>query len=229
MTASEMVTNFKFRLDKVDSLNYPNFENVEIDLLLNQATERIIKQRYGATNTKRTSFEETQKRTEDLKNIVVTAPALLPFQTANNINSDSAFITLPADHYFTIFENCIITYPDCKSVNKQDTVPVVAIQHNDYNKNIDNPFSKPNKNKVLRLMEDGQVELIPATGISIVSYKLRYIRKPATIDSVTIPNVDSDLSEHLHDEIVDEAVTLALEDIESRRQQSYNVVDNTNE
>ena len=229
MTAAEMVLNFKFRLDKVDSLNYPNFENSEVDLLLNQATERIIKQRYGTTNTKKTSFEETQKRSEDLKNIVVTAPALLVFQNVNNINNDAAFVTLPSDHYFTIFENCVIQYLDCKGLTVQNTVPVVAIQHNDYNKNIDNPFNKPNKNKVLRLMENGQVELIPEPNALIVQYKLRYIRKPATIDSVNLPNVDSDLSEHLHDEIVDMAVSLALEDIESRRQQSYNTVENTNE
>ena len=61
MTSTEMVTAFKFRLDKTDSLNYPNFNNTEIDLLLNQAQERIVKQRYGTTNTKRESFEETQK------------------------------------------------------------------------------------------------------------------------------------------------------------------------
>ena len=229
MTAAEMVQNFKFRLDKADSLNYPNFENAEIDLLLNQATERIIKQRYGTTNVKRSSFEETQKRTEDLKNLVVTAPAILGFVTPNNINADAAFFTLPTDHYFTIFEQCTISYTDCKGDTVQDTVPVVAIQHNDYNKTIDNPFNKPNENRVLRLAEDGQIELIPDTGHLLVSYYLRYIRKPATIDSVNIPNVDSDLSEHLHDEIVDQAVLLALEDIESRRQQSYNAVDNTNE
>lgn len=228
MTAAEMVSNFKFRLDKIDSLNYPNFENSEIDLLLNQATERIIKQRYGATNNKRTSFEETQKRTEDLKNIVTTT-SLVPFVTPDNINPYAVFCTLPADHYFIVFENCDIVYPDCDNVNVTKTVPVIAIQHNDYNKSIDNPFAKPNTEKVLRLMENGRVELIPDPSVGISSYRLRYIRKPATIDSVTIPNVDSDLSEHLHDEIVDQAVLLALEDIEARRQQSYLGVDKTNE
>ena len=43
MTAPEMVVAFKFRLDKADSLNYPNFDNTEIDLLLNQAQERCCR------------------------------------------------------------------------------------------------------------------------------------------------------------------------------------------
>lgn len=229
MTAAQMVQAFKFRLDKTDSLNYPNFENVEIDLLLNQAQERIIKQRYGATNVKRTSFEETQKRTEDIKEIVNTAIITPTANAVDNINPFAVFCTLPADHYFVVFENCRISYLDCDGLQAVDTVPVEAIQHNDYNKIISNPFKKPNTNKVLRLMETGRIELIPAPGSSIVDYRLRYIRKPVQIDSVSIINVDCELSEHIHDELVDQAVLLALEDIEARRQQTYVGVDKTNE
>jgi len=229
VTAVEMVQAFKFRVDKVDSLNYPNFENVEIDLLLNQAQERIIKQRYGATNPKRTSFEETQKRIEDLKEIVDTAIIVPTPNAADNININSLFCTLPIDHYFIIFENCQVSYLDCDNNTVFKQIPIEAIQHNDYNKIIDNPFKKPNTNKVLRLMESGRVELIPDPLVTILNYRLRYIRKPVTIDSVSVVNVDCELSEHLHDELVDAAVLLALEDIESKRQQSYNIIDNTNE
>src|SRR6476660_6298555 len=70
MTISEMHIAFKFGCDKIDSLNYPNFTITEIDLLLNQAQGRIIKQRYGINNFKKQSFEETEKRVDDLKNLV---------------------------------------------------------------------------------------------------------------------------------------------------------------
>ena len=73
MTIVKAHQEFKFRCDKLDALNYPNFFPEEIDLILNNAQQRIIKQRYGLSNNKRQSFEETQKRTEDLKNVTVNA------------------------------------------------------------------------------------------------------------------------------------------------------------
>ena len=39
MTSLEMSQIFKVRLDKIDSLNYPNILPEEIDLFLNQARE----------------------------------------------------------------------------------------------------------------------------------------------------------------------------------------------
>lgn len=228
MTAPQMVTAFKFRLDKTDSLNYPNFENTEIDLLLNQAQERIIKQRYGSNNIKRESFEETQKRTEDLKAIVTNAILTPVANATDNIDVNAQFVTLPTDHWFIVQERASITYNDCKNVSITDTIPVYGIQHNDVNNIISNSFLKANKQRILRLMEEGRVELIHDSTTTINNYRLRYIRKPATISSI-IPIVDCELSEHLHDEIVDQAVLLALEDIESKRQQSYNPIEKTNE
>ena len=61
MTIAEAHQEFKFRLDKMDALNYPNFLPEEIDLILNNAQQRFVKQRYGLNNIKRQSFEETEK------------------------------------------------------------------------------------------------------------------------------------------------------------------------
>lgn len=228
MTSAEMVNAFKFRLDKTDSLNYPNFQNVEIDLLLNQAQERIIKQRYGNTNKERDSFEETQKRTEDLKAIVVNSVLTPVANAGDNIDVNAQFVTLPTDHWFIVQERCTISYTDCKDTTKTDIVPVYAIQHNDVNKVINNSFLKANKQRVLRLMENSRVELIHDSDSTIINYRLRYIRKPAKISSIA-PLVNCELSEHIHDELVDQAVMLALEDIESRRQQTYVPIEKTNE
>lgn len=228
MTSTEMALAFRFRLDKTDSLNYPNFQNVEIDLLLNQAQERIIKQRYGNTNKERESFEETQKRTEDLKAIVTNSIIIPAANAVDNIDVNAQFITLPSDHWFIVQERCTISYPDCKNQTKTDVVPVYAIQHNDVNKVINNSFLRANKQRVLRLMENGKVELIHDSDSTIINYRLRYIRKPAKISSVA-PLVNCELSDHLQDEILDQAVLLALEDIESRRQQTYVPIEKTNE
>jgi len=228
MTSTEMVTAFKFRLDKADSLNYPNFDNTEIDLLLNQSQERFVKQRYGTTNAKGESFEETQKRTEDLKALVSNAIIVPTATAADNIDVNAQFVTLPADHWFIVEERCTCSYLDCNAVSQSVRIPVYAYQHGDINNVIGNSFLKASKKRVLRLMENGRVELIHDPLVTITNYRLRYVRKPLAISSI-VPLVNCELSDHTHDEIVSEAVLLALEDIESRRTQTFNPIDKTNE
>lgn len=223
-----MVINFKLRIDKIDSLNYPDILPEEIDLLLNQAQERFVKQRYGTTNPKGTSFEETQKRTEDLK--VLTANAIIvPSSNApDNIDPNAQFVTLPNDHWFIVQERCSISYNDCNSNITTELCSVYNYTHDDINRVINNSFLKANKDRVLRIMDNGKVELIHDPLVTLINYRLRYIRRPVKISSIT-PLVDCELSEHTHDEIVDQAVLLALEDIESKRLQTYSAIEKTNE
>ena len=116
MNILEVHREFKFRLDKFDSISYPNIRPEEIDLILNHAYKRYIKQRYGITNTKRTSFEEDQKRTEDLK-AVIKSINLAPItgRSDENIDYNSIFVQLPSDHWFTIGERAIINCSTCNS------------------------------------------------------------------------------------------------------------------
>ncbi len=227
MTISDMHLNFKFEMDKLDSLNYPNFLSEEIDLLLNQAQDRFIKQRYGVTNIKRESYEETQKRVEDLKNITLNTVILPTPNASDNIDINASFVTLPLNHWFIVQERVTVNYPDCRGNAINDIIEVRPIQHNEFSKIIKDPFKKPNITKVLRLMENGRVELIYDPNVVIINYKLRYIKKPISVNLST--NTDCELSEHTHFEIVGEAVRIALEGTEAKRNQSYQPIINTNE
>ena len=117
MTISEAHRAFRFGLDKMDGLNAPNFLPEEIDLLLNQAQERFIKQRYDNTNIKRTGFEQDEKRTEDLKEILeskILSPAALTYPSGKSA-INSAFFTLPADNWFIIWEKAYINCTTCNT------------------------------------------------------------------------------------------------------------------
>lgn len=225
MTCAELHLEFKFRCDKLDTLNYPNFLPEEIDLILNNAQERLVKQRYGFNNIKRQSFEETEKRTEDLKEIVKNAILTpLPY-SIDNIDEDARFLLLPTDHWFTLQERATITCDYCGTpVTKKQEVDTVI--HAEISTVLKDPFRKPNVEKVLRLMYMDKVELI--SNCTIVDYQMRYLKKPNKIDLTT--NVTSELSEHIHSELVDLAVSIALEGIESKRSQTFNpLINNTNE
>jgi hypothetical protein len=75
-------------------------------------------------------------------------------------------------------------------------------------------------------MYDGKVELV--SSCTIVDYQMRYLKQPVTIDLAT--GVTCELSEHIHSELVDLAVSIALEGIESKRSETFNpLINNTNE
>jgi hypothetical protein len=237
MTISDAHINFKFLIDKADVLNYPNFLSEEIDLLFTIAQERIIKQRYGKNNIKRTSFEEEQKRTEDLKAILKTA--ILNPETAGSTGTTSSkgvFFELPEDHWFIIWEKA---YVECSSCNTNIVLPggdiIIGIEvevrpttHMEYERNKKDPFKGPDNEKILRLMYQNNVELIPSDDCVVLNYIYRYVSKP-TPPSLA-DNQTFVLSEHMHQEIIDEAVKIALENIEAKRTGTFTqVVDNQKE
>ena len=225
-----MHLSFKQGLDKFDSKNYPNLEPEEIDLVLNQAQEAFVKQRYGYNNTKKEAFEQTQKRIEDLYTLIKSVRLTPLTNTSENINDYSVFVQLPTDHWITIQELTNITYLDCNSNSSTEDVYTKPIQHNDYSKLISNPFGQPTDEKVLRLMTQQGVELLHSSTSTISEYKIRYIKEPVRIDNVTIPNVDCELSNHTHQEIVNIAISIALENIEAQRIKTYiQVVENKSE
>jgi hypothetical protein len=150
MTITEMHRAFKLGLDKLDGVNYPNFRSEEIDLILNQAQNRYAKQRYGINNIKRQSFEETQKRTSDLSNLVIYANlvniAQNPFYEQLD-NIQTAYYQVPADFWFSLSERILITKPNCPT----QSVPIIASTHNEINSRLIDPFHRPNNTKVFRV------------------------------------------------------------------------------
>lgn len=264
MNVVEMHRAFRFGLDKLDNLNYPNFLPEEIDLLLNQAQERFVKQRYGITNPKRTSFEETQKRTEDLKelikNIVIVPTANSgTVNVGSNITTNSVFCSLPVDQWFIIWERVILnttncndesiriytdgySYADPNNPNLIIEIPpstttitgryaqVRPIQHLEVDVVLEDAFKAPDNDKVLRIMYQDKTELIPSRTSTVIRYLMRYIKKPVTINNLSTPKVDCELSIHTHQEIVDEAIKIALEGIEAKRNATFSpIIDNTKE
>ena len=233
MTLAEMHIEFKVGLDKTDSLNYPNFEPEEIDLWLNRSQDRFVKQRYSH-DPKNEPFELTQKRTDDLRTIVTEA-TLIPSATQNPTKPNGILFELPDGtlgtdiYWFAINEECEIRYEDCNGSWVDERNGVYAIQHDDYNKLVDDPFNQPTKDVVLRLMHGRFAELLTDGTFTINRYFLRYVRQPIRLDIINTPGVSCELAEHTHSEIVAGAVTMALENIASPRFQTHIVSEMTQE
>jgi len=83
MKLSEAHRNFKIEADKLDIVSIASFLPEEIDYFLNTAIQRIIKTRYSGLNVHKTGFQQSQKRSDDLRTVVKTTVASEPFTIYN--------------------------------------------------------------------------------------------------------------------------------------------------
>jgi len=220
MTIQEMHNEFRLLLDKGDSFDAPSFLISEVDGFLNIAIEKFVTKRMFGNNVRRTGFEEDQKRRDDLRELIVQIPLSSAAITEAN-KPNGKFFSLPLDYRHAINEEALISETNDSSKLKR-RVSVKPITHDRYNKIIDDPFNKPEKNTVYRLdYGDSFFELISGDNITVEEYYLRYIKNPSQVDSVT--SVSSDLALHTHKEIVRMAVVEALENVEQPRYQSSKI------
>ena len=234
MTISEMHTAFKLGLDKVESLQYPSFLTEEIDFWLNQAIRKFVKTRYSGMNIKQEGFEQSQKRIDDLRTLVreVTVPCSAGVAGVNKPNSyvlTSGFgnVVFTTDPYWlSLGEEVTISYTSTQPIAGVVTpkrVGVVDITSDSYRFEKEDPLSEHilhyDEAKPLRLFYNNTIEFITDGTYSITEAYVRYIKQPKTVIYATA--ISCDLAEHAHEEIVNMAVQLVLENIEQPRLQSY--------
>lgn len=217
MTITQMHIEFLILIDKSNSLAYPDFQPEEIDLFLNKAQETIVKQRFTGNNLKKDSVEETQKRDDDLRNLTRSFSVIVPPGSTPDNKPNGRFVGLPTNpkYWFTLQDEVSVV-TDCGT----QRIPLKTITHDRYNKIINDPFNKPGDDFAIKLFVDtDKIEIITggsnATTTNNITYYLRYISKPTEMSLSN--NISCELAEHIHREILDLAVNMALEDIESER------------
>ena len=222
MTRNEMHTALDLELDKTSALDLPVFLDTEKDYWLNSAIKKFVKTRYSGLNLKKESFEETQKRTDDLRTLLRHADLTLTAVGANYPNGyvgDMTSAVTPdlSDYWITIAEEASITVTESSVTSR---VGITQCSQDSYRQHIDDPFSEHilhyKTAKPLRLFYNNSVELISDGNYSIGTYYLTYIKEPNEVSST----IDCDLPEHTHDEIIKIATNMLLENIESPRMQT---------
>jgi len=230
MTVEQLHIEFKVFFDKVDSSAFPEFLDGEIDIYLNEGQERVIKQRYGKNNIYQKAFEESQKRTDDLKNLVktkfVTVTPELPYTSIGkniyraDINSlfNDVELTSSSDIVYQFYlkslahtcEGACCGWDKVKLI-QQDDISVVAID----------PFNKPRQGKAVIFFEDGDI-FVWAGDAEVKGFQLTFLKRADQINIGTYgsPKIECELSEHLHKEILQEAIQIAIENVGSPRVQT---------
>lgn len=215
MLISDMHRRIKIGLDKVESLALPSFEPEELDEVLNIIQERIIKRRLFRQDKEKYVFEETEKRAKELGNLI--KPANITIFTTDAYSKPlGKYVALPEDCWFVIQEELQVT--GTTSCDNKIINDIRVWSHDDYNMLINDPFNRPDRDNIARLTYQTSHELLIDPSLTPVSYKIRYIKRPAQMSITTSTNCE--LKETIHQEIVDEVVSYLLENIESQRYQT---------
>lgn len=184
-------------VDKTAALELPAFLPEEKSFWLNNAIRKFTKTRYSGSNVKGKSFEENQKRIDDLRSIVVESQfvceelddTIISGDTTldNSWSLNTALNEWPTDYWLTISEACLI-YPT--NGGETHRVGVVESTADELAFRLSDPLSEHilhyNTAKPLRLYTQNSVELITDGNYNVVMYYLTYLKKPQTIDVANV-------------------------------------------
>lgn len=248
MTNLELNNEFDIHYNSIAGQSAPNLDVYEKSVFLTKAQEELIKNYYDAqSNRKQKGFEASEKRREDLKELIKNYIDSNSFDNSAKIHTSSRFFNIPEDVFLIINEQVEIKSEDCFNGN---TIEIKPVTHDEFNKQIKNPFKTPDETLAWRLdyssIDDSKVvEIISPYNITgSLIYKLRYLKYPEPIilsdlvisfpgENLSINGITGEtnckLNESLHREILDRAVELALRDYKPEGLESKIQLDMRNE
>ena len=222
MTIRQLQIEFERRLQLMDPelVGTNKLNSDTIFSFINEAIDKFYKTRYSGVNSKSEGFEQSQKRIDDLRNLIKTATF-----TDQIINEGNIYkVELPKDYVLMLGDTAGITpldeYAQCWELNEDGDY---SIKYNDtieatietidrqLNNSLSEHLLKYCNARPLKLIQGNDVLLYTDGKYKVSEYKITYLSKPLFIDSSNITNTEyTSLPEHTHMEIVKMAVQLYL-------------------
>lgn len=222
MTDRQFQIEFERRLQLMDPelVRTNKLSSDTIFSFINEAIDKFYKTRYSGINAKSEGFEQSQKRIDDLRNLIKTASF-----TEEIINNGNIYtIELPEDYVLMLGDVAGILPTEgneqCWEIDEEgdyvvkraDTIEA-TIENIDrqLNNSLSEHLLKYCTARPLKLIRGNQVILYTDGKYSVANYQITYLSKPLFLDSSNISNTEyTSLPEHTHMEIVKMAVQLYL-------------------
>jgi hypothetical protein len=224
MTIQEMHIEVGLGVQGLGPSRFDDFLPEEVDYALNKAQSRIVKQSYNYDSRLRPKgFEQSQKRIDDLKNLLKTAQVVPAIATSAYDYVKQA--SLPADYMFGVNFKGRIKHKNCKPLEDRISItnPTTEVsnlrfvQHDDIDDVLKDPFNTTKIDGPLYTMENDKIFIYESAIFIVDLVFITYLKTPVKM-SLSL-QVDCELSEHLHSEIVEEAVQILLSDTGNPRVQ----------
>ena len=190
MNINDMHRAVKLGLDKSEGLTYAAFEPEEIDYWINEAIDRFTKTRYSGNNFKFEGFEQSQKRTDDLRTLVTESRIVPSLGTASTDKPNSYIVTIssfPTNYLLFLNDEVAVTFNNevTGASTPLRTYPV-GCTSDTYSTKVNDPYSEHRLHlgtaRPLRLFSDKGIELITDGQYTISYYYMKYLRKPARVN-----------------------------------------------
>lgn len=211
MTNSEILDKFDVLYNNITSSRAPGLDGYEKSVFWNKATLEVLKNHLNPKGNKYgEGFDGSSKRQIEFSDIVVTATITLAA-----ITTDSSLFN-GIDKYKTTLEpdwsNVLSVLNEVVLVNRNGTVTplvVVPINNTELDTLMSRPYKYPPRSQAWRFLTNGVARFVvwPNDEITQNGYRIRYVKVPAEVDLES--NVNSEVPEVLHDEILQRAVELA--------------------
>ena len=238
MTKQEFLTRFYLEADKVATLSNLGYEPQEIEILATIAQEALVLERYNPLNKSKEGFEETEKRVQDLGELVTLATLTPAINSSLNF-PNGQFVTLPntqltnPNDYSNVFWLPILEYVNTKSTDNcknNKRVQIKDIKHVELEQLLQDPFNRPSIEWVFRVRISGlKHELITDGTFSVKNYIVRYIKKPTPINLTTsLTSQVSQLSDHVHQELLEKTLSLVYKSSEEQQKLTNQIQLETN-
>ena len=210
MRCIDIIAAFELEINKIDdAVNKP----VTDDTIywLNQAIVKFVKERFNGNLPHRTSYEQNEKRTRDLVNLLserrYDTADLVEYSTYNSYEYE-----YPSDMMFTLNEDVVIS--DNDGGHLLDTC-VFECTADSFMYRINNSLTdfhyRYHRASPFRVRTDKGFRLLTDKNYKINSYTLGYLRIPAEIDNQD-PEADyTDFPDYIWPEIIKIAAQMYVE------------------
>lgn len=238
MNVRDMHRRVNLRVQKIASNVNDNFHPQEIDIYLNRATTLLIKERLEPlSNRLGKGFEQSQKRIDDLRTLVKKNEELDANEGSSNDGIEGIFSDVadfPDDYNYLLNvrfrlyyarEGIDFTVTDGKREPDGDEGDDYKerlsfgsfYQSDDIYTSLEDPLNTTSPKRPIFDVSENGITVYTDDTFLVDKIIINYLKEPATIEyGVDDPedDVDSDLPETLHEEIVDKAAQLILSEIE---------------
>lgn len=206
----------------------------DIQYWLNQAQIELVTELFNGINRERRGFEQSQERFDDLQNLLVNNTLVAhhyDFLLTEDFDAD--YITFPENKLFLINHKSEVFYnfPEIdwgiqevggmdkrepnNTYNQARRGNKVAHQ-DDIHTLLDDPFNTTNPKTPLVTIQDEKIVVYTDKTFIVNQINILYLKRP--VDVNIKEGTDSELSEHLHKELIRKAVDMFLNNTRELKQ-----------
>lgn len=184
MDTDQLSIEFDILYNNISSNQAPGLNLLEKSTFLTQGKEDVVKQLYSGNAG---PFEQTEEVSQYLRTLVKQENYTV--QEIPNVKGIQYNFDLQPDCWVIVYEQAEVLIDGC---SENTHIVVKPIAHDDFAKMMDDPFRKPDRRNIYRMLIGNTAQLFADKSVKIVEYNMRYLINPGKVylDNFTtnVPN-----------------------------------------